>query len=819
MSQQSQEFADDVQRVESKDASPVDAVQQQTASFVDHNKGDVVQYRAPEHKFISNDAQRETDLGKFLSRPTLIQSLTWGSGGLSATEFYPWEDFLGNTYIEKKIENFAFFRGTLHLKFVLNANPFVYGACLASYVPVQNHVTLGDATHNVINRSQKPHIWMYPQTNTGGEMVLPFIYHQNFMNLETKADLQELGEITLTEVVALDTANDVAIPTITIQVYAWLENTELTGPSTIDNLQGGDEYEKGPVERMSSAVATAAGALSVIPEIAPFTIATAIGASAISGIASIFGWTKVPVIENVKPVRNTQFGGLPSSEISDNKEKFTLDPKAELSIDPGIVNLSNTDELQISYLVQKESYLTTTNWVGSDTVGTQLFLAQVTPRMTNYSASGSNFQVYFTITSYISELFSHWRGDMIYRFKIVSSAYHRGRVRLTWEPRGTQTGSTDYSNVAYTKIVDISEINDFEFRVPYLQPKPWLRVKKTIDKWWTNSTSSTTYQDGYSNGTLRMQVLTTLSSPQASPICNIMVFVRGSETLEFANPRDVNENFTHLELQSGDLQVGKCIPERYLVNFGENINNLRTLLRRAQLSEILYAPAEAASSNTTGMLYMNTGRFPRPRGYDTDAYFESESVVTPTTNEKFSFTNTTHLNWIASMFALNRGSIQQTFNYVATDESPDHFCIVRSPEQTRSANSLENHFQHEDFQIRGGAAQTNEQRDFASKRWLAGAGGAALTNCHNQSSLTVEMPMMTGAVCMYNNQADWLIGNSEDESHINTYTLTVVRDDQYDQFGAVARYVNIGTDFNLHFFLGCPEVYYTPDLAQEKYEA
>jgi len=818
MSQQSNEFADSVVRVQDKDAQPMDENQQQTANFVDVDKGDIVQYKAPEHKFLSNDSQRQTDLGKFLSRPTLIETITWGSGGLGTTTFYPWEEFLSNTYIEKKIENFAFFRGTLHMKFVLNANPFVYGSCLVSYVPVPNHVTVGDNTHSIINRSQKPHIWMYPQTNTGGEMVLPFIYHQNFIDLTTQADLQELGEITLTEVVGLDTANDVAIPTITIQVYAWMEDVELTGPSTVDNLQAGDEYAEGPVQRISTAVATAASAFCAIPEIMPFALATSLGASAIAGIASIFGWTKVPVIEDVKPVRNTQFGGLPSSEISDNKEKFTLDPKAELSVDPGIVNLSGTDELQIGYLVQKESYLTQTNWNSSDTVGTQLFACGVTPRLLQYVTTGNLQQVYHTIPSYIGELFRHWRGDMVFRFRVVSSAYHRGRVRITWEPHGSQSVATDFTNIAYTKIVDISEINDFEFRVPYLQAKPWKRIPQDLGMDWSNGTSVVTYRPTEHNGTLRMQVLTTLSSPQAAPTCNVMVFMRGTETLEYANPRSVNPYNSHLEIQSGDLEVGKVIPERYMINFGENISNLRTLLRRAVLSDIQNTYV-SPSAGYTSCFNMQTGRFPRPRGYDTNAYTESESIVTPTTNEYFSFTNTTPLNWIAPMFALNRGSIQHTMNYVTGGAAPTKFSINRLTSDTIAANNSGQHLTYNRVHNRAATVQTFMEADLTSDAEYSTESGIAMTNCVNQSSLTVELPMMTGAICMYNKQDDWLLGDSEDESDYDNYAISVLVDETTTNLGHIERYINIGTDFNLHFFLGCPEVYYSSSMGQLKYYA
>ncbi len=51
--------------------------------------------------------------------------------------------------------------------------------------------------------------------------------------------------------------------------------------------------------------------------------------------------------------------------------------------------------------------------------------------------------------------FSFWKGDIKIRMKFNCSMYHRGRVRISWDPVGAIGSTVDSTTEVYTKIVDI----------------------------------------------------------------------------------------------------------------------------------------------------------------------------------------------------------------------------------------------------------------------------------------------------------------------------------------------------------------------------
>ena len=112
------------------------------------------------------------------------------------------------------------------------------------------------------------------------------------------------------------------------------------------SAQAGDEYSTdGVISKPASAISKASGMLSELPVIGPFMEATSQVSGAVGAVASWFGWTNVPVIDDVKPFKDLPFHSFSSSEIGQPIEKLTLDPKNELTVDPRVVGLDGKDEL------------------------------------------------------------------------------------------------------------------------------------------------------------------------------------------------------------------------------------------------------------------------------------------------------------------------------------------------------------------------------------------------------------------------------------------------------------------------------------------
>ncbi len=790
------------------------STREQTVDFLDETKGELYSFgRVPEA--VSSDDLTGASLGDFLKRPTLIKTFTWLESGFGETSFDPWTLFFSNSYITNKIQNFAYFRGNLKIKIVVNSSPFYYGALLVSYSPLPNAVIgVASTTSKYITLSQRPHIWIWPQTNSGGELLLPFLYNQNYLDLTTATTVASMGSIRFTQYTPLQSANGATTNGVTIQVYAWCEDSELFGPTHKAALQSKDEYGNGPVSGPATALANISSYMHRIPIIGKYARATTIGASAASDIAKLFGWSNVPVIEDVKPLKNLPFHDIASAHVSEPTSKFTLDPKAELSVDPAIVGTTNEDELSISYLVQKESYLCNFNWNTTDAVSTLYFASKVTPVLQDVGnpSAASTYTIGTTPLSYIAALFRHWRGDIIFRFKIVCTKYHKGRLKVTWDPIGTTNTSSDMSNILMTKIVDLSETDEIEFRVPYMQTLPWSRCNPS---WTSNNWSVVGSPPGIaneSNGVLNVRCLTNLSAPIDTAPVNVLVFVRGAENLEFANPdqSDANRNVSLFTMQSLNETSGEPDSNQYHINWGEAIPSLRLLLRRSALADEVRAGGPIITTDKIGVLRLFTTKYPPAPGYDPNGWYTAKGVETPANTYNINYSFHTPLEWISAMFVVMRGGVRWHLNF--NTDSAGLFSSVNVRRLTNAGLGPPYKWQYNTIAA-AGASDSQVAKSFQrTDQHQNGMGGTIVHNLNTQTGISYECPLMTPYRFAFANPKNWVKGVSTDGTNHDTYVVDVtVKPSKFSSDitdTTIQRFVSAGTDFNLHMFFCSPVVYY-----------
>jgi len=794
----------------------------QTVSFNDADAGEKIVFAtAPRDQKMD---QSGVALTGFLERPTLIHTISWTEAGLAESTIDPWTLFLNNAYIKNKIQNFAFLRGNLKIKIVMNSAPFYYGALLVSYAPTPNDLLpLTTSSARFVALSQRPHMWVYPQLGTAGEVTLPFLLPYDYLDLTSANAVTFMGRLTFTEFAVLQSANGATTNGVTMQIYAWMEGPEITGPTYRAALQSGsDEYGNGPVSAPAAAIGKFASHFHNIPVIGRFAKATTIGASAVSHIAKLFGWSNVPVIEDVKPMKNLPFHDIASAHISEPTSKFTLDPKAELSVDPAIVGGPTEDELAVSYLVQRESYVTGTTWNTTDSVGTLYFSTQVNPNIVALSGAtaGGTYTIYQTPIAWVGSMFANWQGDIIFRFKIIASKFHQGRLRISWDPIGLTNTSADLSNVVFTRVVDISDNDEVEFRVPYLQEFPWLLNRKTPDAAVWSTAVDKVAGRAYDNGVLSVRCLTNLSAPVDVAPVKILVFVRGAENFEFANPMELDDydGCSHITMQSGDSPFDATTQnsERFLVNFAEPVPSLRLLLRRS--CKVDTVPLGRKIPNTTdhgGLLFWYMTKFPPPVGYDPYGMYTAKGVETPATTYPYNYTNMTYLEWISAAFVGLRGSVRWHYNI---DSDVDSVGVVSSVELRRLSNATLSSPDGPQYVVTYSPADTYSQQ--ASRlNTLAhehnGGGGIVLSNTRGQPGISFEMPHMSGARFYHPNPKYWSRGTQGDQSNRDTYKLSLsIKPSIRPNFQKTTlhRYCCAGTDFSLSFFLNVPPLYYNPSM-------
>jgi len=762
------------------------------------------------------DQSQNVSLGNFLKRPVQIATQTWSVGSTLdqlVDNFDPWHLYFNQAAIKRKLDNYYLLRCNLHLKFVVNASPFFYGCTLASYQPLTNFAPgftpSGTAGQERTAYSQRPHIWIYPQDSQGGEMVLPFLYYKNWLDATSATDLTNMGTLSFQSFGSLANANG-ATGDIEIVVYAWADNIEVAGPTVALAVQAKDEYQDdGVVSKPASAIARATSMLSNVPVIGPFATATSHAADAVSKIASLFGYTNTPVIDDIHQFQPAPFPNLASTDIGMPIDKLTLDAKNELSVDPSIAGSTTEDELVISNFCAREAWLFENTWTSADTINTGLFFAKVSPALYTTDASGPSTIIWNTPMAHVSDMFEYWRGDIIFRFKFICSKYHRGRVRINWDPHGDIGTQGDYTTETYTKIVDITSETDVEFRVPYTQALAYLRVKPGKTKHYAAASTSTADVGVNFNGVITVRVLNRQTSPITSADIRMLVFVKGADNLEFAAPKEIDTGYSPYAVQSYDSRMdidnsmhdmgvkpSSADPNINLIYFGESIVSLRQLMRRQSLYKRLVAAA-GSSIDTIFLSTFKLARLPLYPGYDTNGVDSALGTIT-LLPESYNYTNWLPLTWFGQCFVGVRGSVLYSVNANGQQSCKTVIC-AREHDTHNASNAVLS-------QTFGGNGYLKQS---IQTKQLAGNSGMTMTNQSTQAGITTMLPMYTNVKFIMNSPSTRTAGDEEDGSLYDAMRVQTLYQTETNSFNDtfVDLYCAAGTDMSFVFFINVPAIY------------
>lgn len=816
----------------------------ETVTFIDNAGGAYVDLPTSGNNVALVDSTDDLGLGSFLARPTLIDTLTWSTSDVIGVKktIKPWYLFLNSTAIKKKIDNYAFMRGTLHVKVLVNGTPFQYGAMRTCYSPLLGWVSDKIRTNPTsdlplaVPYSQQPGFYIYPQSNSGGQMPLRFFLHKNWMDITSATEVQNMGTLSYFIFAPLSVAVTGGSTTVTIRTYAWMSDVELMGSTNKLALQG-DEYGVGPVSAPASAIAAIASRLSTIPVIGRFARATEIGASAMSSIATLFGYTNVPVIEDVSPLHPMNAPMLASAHIGVPVQKLTLDPKQELSIDPSPHGIGSMDELSLAYLKSKESFFGSTSWSTSDINGTQLFNARISPSLwgrvaiNNVSAVTVGQRVYHTPLSYVGGMFEHWRGDIIIRVKIVCTKFHKGRLKISYDPKANISTTDPDENTVYTQILDIGEKDDIEFVIPYHQDLGWLMHDQTIQDNWTPG-NSLAPRAGIDNGLLTVRVLNTLTAP-ASGSLYMLFYVRGGDNFEYANPSGhigpdgSNTVPSFFALQSEDttdivtsrIVIGtesKAMPERYALNYGECVGSLRNILHRSMVFETTAFPTLVSGLYS---IYRKVyKRMPYTSGYDPNWNATSANkIIAASGNSPYVFNTMTHIPYISGMFLGYRGGV----NYIVTP-STDQYGFLDDIRISRATDSAVTYAgsRYLESLITATHVSTQSRKAYVLNRPYPadGLGGMGITSTRTNGSLLFNIPDYNNYNFSLVDPTTYLLGNASDGTQSQNAALTVLMKNitaaspDLQATVTLQTEISAGPDFTCLHFLCCPTLDYSTAL-------
>lgn len=473
----------------------------------------------------------------FLFRPVLIASVNWPVLQSLRYRFNPWQLFFEDTQVNRRIQNFKMMRANLNLRFLVNGNQFYYGRALAAYHPIPGYdlterpdvVTEG----GLVTISQQPNVTIDPTDSTGAHMKLPFFWMNNAINIYNE-EWKELGDITLFDLVPLRHANG-SEDSITISVYAWAEDVNLSQPTSVTSslYQNQSEFD-GKISGPASKVARAAAYLKKAPVIRPYAKATEMAADLVAGVSNAFGFSKpMHSSEAHAAIAKRPLQYVAAANVKPLAMPLSLDFKKEVTVDPRTVGLTGDDDLEIVKIAKRKSYIAQFQWSPKDLSGDILYNFRVNP-LTHVTEGNAK---HLTPVAFATLPFQYWRGTMCYDFTIVASHYHKGRLRFVYDP---VYQATDETNVNRQIVLDIAQTQQVSMYVGWGQEKTYLHVS-TLGSDGYHRKERYDFGEAGSNGVLSVFVLNELTGPAGDfdPI-SIVTHMSACDDFEVAAPYRAN---------------------------------------------------------------------------------------------------------------------------------------------------------------------------------------------------------------------------------------------------------------------------------------
>lgn len=815
-------------------------MQMQNVAFIDKNAG-VGDTRGT----YSDDVRdigfnQDVNLQNVFSRPVKIHKQDWVVGNGFYFKLNPWKLFWEDPVNFERIKYFMNLRCTLKVKFIVNGNAFYFGRAIASYNPMGSLDQLSSnrswVDADLVQASQKPHIFLNPTLSQGGELELPFFYPRNALSIPEK-EWDSMGEVTVHAMQPLGHVNS-GDQAVTVSVFAWAENVKFAIPTQtapanpVSTLNGrllgipeADEYGTGPISKPATTVARWANMLTMIPPIAPFARATEIGAKAAAGIASIFGYSKT--LKLTSSTYNPQLRtSLATTNVEDETQKLTVDIKQELTLDPCTTGIQADDELTITGIASRESYLTNFGWAQGDSEETLLFSTAVDPGLfVTYSPGGEPTEYHLPACAFAALPFKYWRGTMKFRFQIVSSEYHKGRIKIVYDPYAA--AQTSAYNTAYTTIFDISEQKDFSFDVAMSQPDVYRQHLLLTDTGFMKSDGTTpALPDPACNGTLSVYVVNELTT--AGPInpandIEINVFVSCPD-LEVACPEPTNMEYLRVshgvagparigfpeagQEGSDDVEedspptnpasinsvggVNHDTPNANKLFFGEVIGSFRQLLKRYYFHEKIFVRATATEKVDLHRISRNI--LPAFPGY-------TQATSNPTMSYSLAkgsyyYANVTLINYLMHAYAGVRGGVRWMYDF-------------------KNIKSLGNISMSRDNTIYIGSAINTYSKPLSATTFLGHSlqrtrddtgHGAIIVDPHINSIGSVEIPWYSHRRFYPTRyKDDFKVGMGPEAVNVAFYSES--QEPTY-----IDTYCAAAEDFNLFFFVGAPIFYFETEV-------
>ena len=481
------------------------------------------------------------DIHAILKRPVSVLSSEFNTAFTNVTLKFPDVIFQKSANVVKKLDYFTYFRANVKIRLVFNATPFMNGKYWMFFAPFDAVSNRAARLGSLPNNTGYPGVEIDLGSNAPVEIKIPYcapLSHYNLIDTHSN-----MGELYIVPINPIQTGTSPVVNGATFNIFAWFDDIELAMPTSLPvtvpvlRAQVGNSEEhaatSGPsISGVAGSVASVASALGGIPLLGPWVRPVEWVSRAVSSVASTFGWNKPTNLDKNCPYSNITAKGYTNADGIDLSTKLGAMPDNGLTYDSGLFS-TDIDEMDIAYVASKSCiFRSAAPWTITDAVGTILHSNAVSPGVTE----GSPTNLEPTTLAYLTSMFRYWRGGLNFRIAVAKTAFHTGRLRITYHPGVYAVDPASINENAYNWILDLSVSSELEFKIPFVANVPWKEtlVNPYDDTFWN--------REDFSTGYLTIEVLTELrrASDSVANNCPFNMWCSGADDISFAIPDFAN---------------------------------------------------------------------------------------------------------------------------------------------------------------------------------------------------------------------------------------------------------------------------------------
>jgi hypothetical protein len=421
---------------------------------------------------------------------------------------------------------------------------------------------------------------------------------------------------------------------------------------------------------------------------------------------------------------------------------------------------------------------------------------------------------------------------MRFRFQVVSSNFHKGRLAIMYDPASASSFQYEY-NTNYTRVIDIAEEKDFTVEIGWGSSYPYLECQipgaTGVTLPYSNALLAPVL-DNFCNGYLSVRVLNELTVPNSTVDNDVQinVFVSTGDDFEVFNPTDEGlramtyfpdptlegqGEITFLDPQASveevtDLdnapEASKPMQENNneemaatldlrdgmsSICFGERIVSMRQCLKRYQLSTAY------SLSGSRSLFKRVINDFFGYRGYS------PTGIHSTSTADPYNYYFTDLLHYLTPAYVARRGAIRKKFLYNGQGQSSGG-TRVETDQMYMSVTRVPTDQSYQEGYVSQPTTTTIESAPYdliqnESPSWP----GSHVTIVNVNPALEVEFP--------YQQNRRFLFARSNITSDTDGQGMEVTANVfNVSGYVSIREYTSVGEDFQLSFFMGAPIMYY-----------